>query len=89
MSFPSQSESQNDGSLSDNEVVQLERLKARQIEADRIASAPTKENATHWVHLSDGRVLPALSGAGTTYSEGKGTADDPEVFTQVIGVYPR
>lgn len=77
--------------MSDTDREQLKRLQAQDASERDEASRPTEENATHFMHLADGRVVPALSGSGTTYSE---MVDDDnggkrEKFTAVIGTYSK
>jgi hypothetical protein len=75
--------------MTDEDKAQLAELQAKQAEDKRADSEPTEDNFTHYVHLADGRVKMARGAAGSVYSEGAGTQDEPEQFTPVIGVYPR
>jgi hypothetical protein len=79
----------NDGRMTDEERAQLKALQERSVAEENEESEPNEDNFTHHVHLADGRVVKARSGAGTVFSEGRGTKDDPERFTPIIGVYAR
>ena len=76
-------------SMTEAELAELKTLQGKQAEVQRVASTPTLATATHYVHLADGRVVLANSAAGTIYSEGAGTASDPEKFTRIVGIYER
>src|SRR5450755_1085388 len=75
----------NQSTMTDEDRANLKTLQEKQNEEFRKASEPSETNFTHYLHLSDGRVVRSLSAAGTVYSEGKGTQDDPEKFTRVVG----
>jgi hypothetical protein len=77
--------------MSDSDRETLKRLQAQDTSERDERSRPTEENATHFMHLADGRTVPALSGAGTTYSEmvDDGNGGQKEKFTSVIGTYAK
>jgi hypothetical protein len=79
----------HDDDLSDDEARQLTELQEKKNRQHTRETEPSDDNFSHYVHLADGRTVKALSGAGTTYSEGAGTQDDPERFTRIVGIYEK